>query len=106
MIALAKAALNKNEALFTSKLDVNVRKKPVKCYIWSITLILELWTLQEIDRKSRGSFEMWYHRRMEKISCTDRVKSEEVLFRVGARNILHAVKRRKANWLGHILCRN
>jgi hypothetical protein len=42
MIALAKAACNKNEALFTSKLDVNVRKKSVICYIWSITLILEL----------------------------------------------------------------
>jgi len=49
MIALAKAALNKNEALFTSKLDVNLRKKPVNCYIWSITLILKLGTLQEVE---------------------------------------------------------
>jgi hypothetical protein len=42
MIVLAKAALNKNEALLTSKLDVNLRKKPVKCYIWSVTLMLKL----------------------------------------------------------------
>jgi hypothetical protein len=37
-IAMAKAALNKKEALFTSKMDSELRKKLVKCYIWSITL--------------------------------------------------------------------
>ena len=36
-IDMAKAAFNK-EALFTSKLDCNSRKKPVNCYIWSIAL--------------------------------------------------------------------
>ena len=41
------------------------------------------------------------------ISSTDFVKNEEVLHRVKEeRNILHTVKRRKANWIGHILCRN
>jgi hypothetical protein len=44
---------------------------------------------------------------MEKISWTDRVRNEEVLHRVKEeRNILHTIKRRKANWIGHILCRN
>jgi len=33
-IAMAKAAFNKKkEALFTRKLDLNLRKKLVKCYI-------------------------------------------------------------------------
>jgi hypothetical protein len=40
------------------------------------------------------------------ISWTDRVKNEEVLHRVKEeRNILHTIKRRKANWIGHILRR-
>jgi hypothetical protein len=44
---------------------------------------------------------------MEKISWTDRVRSEEVLHRVkGERYILHTIKRRKANWIGHNLRRN
>jgi hypothetical protein len=44
---------------------------------------------------------------MEKISWTDRVRNEEVLHRVKEeRNILHTIKRRKANWIGHILRRN
>jgi len=39
---------------------------------------------------------------MEKISWTDRVKNE-VLHRVKEeRIILHTVKRRKADWIGHI----
>jgi hypothetical protein len=37
-IVMAKASLNKKMALCTSKLDLNLRKKAVKCYIWSITL--------------------------------------------------------------------
>jgi len=44
---------------------------------------------------------------MEKISWTDHVRNEEVLF--GAkeqRNILHEISKRKANWIGHILRRN
>jgi hypothetical protein len=50
---------------------------------------------------------MWCWRRMEKISWTDRVRNEEVLHRVKEeRNILHKIKRRKANWIGHILRRN
>ena len=35
------------------------------------------------------------------------MRSEEVLLRVSDQsNILHTIKRRKANWIGHILRRN
>jgi hypothetical protein len=41
---------------------------------------------------------------MEKISFSDLVRNEEILHRVKEeRNILHTIKRRKANWTGHIL---
>ena len=44
---------------------------------------------------------------MEKISWTDRVRNEEELLQVDEqRNILHAIRKRKANWIGHILHRN
>ena len=35
-IAVAKAAFNKKRALFTNTLDLELRKKLMKCYIWSI----------------------------------------------------------------------
>jgi len=44
---------------------------------------------------------------MEKISWTDCVRNEEVLLRVKEqRNILHEIRKRKSNWVGHILRRN
>jgi hypothetical protein len=89
-------------------LELNLRKKLVKCYIWSIALCgAETWTLRIVDQKYLESFEMWCWRRMEKISWTERVRNEEVLHRVKEeRNIVHTIKRRKANWIGHILRRN
>ena len=43
---MAKAAFNKKRTLFTSILDLEWRKKLVKCYIWSIALYgAETWTL-------------------------------------------------------------
>jgi len=35
-IAMDKAAFNQKRALFTGTLDWELRKKLVKCYIWSI----------------------------------------------------------------------
>jgi hypothetical protein len=44
---------------------------------------------------------------MQKIGWNDCVRNEEVLHRVTEeRNILHTIKKRKANWIGHILPRN
>ena len=45
-IAMAKAAFNKKKNLFTSKLDLNLRKRLVRCCVWSIALYgAETWTL-------------------------------------------------------------
>jgi len=105
---MAKAAFNKKRALCTSTLDFELRKKLVKCYVWSINLYgAETWTLRAVDQKQLESFEIWCWRRMEKISWTDHVGNEEILLRVREqRNILHEVSKRKANWIGHILRRN
>jgi len=56
---MAKAALNKKRALFTSTLDLELRKKILKCYIWSIALYgAENRTLRAVDQKHLESFEM------------------------------------------------
>jgi len=36
---ISKAAFNKENTLFTSKVNSNLRKKLVKCYIWSISFV-------------------------------------------------------------------
>jgi hypothetical protein len=56
---MAKAALNKKKNLFTSKLDLNLRNKLVKCYIWSIAFYgAEMWTLRKVDQKYLESVEI------------------------------------------------
>ena len=75
-IAMAKAAFSKKKTLFTRKLELNLRKKLIKCYIWSIALYgAETWILRAADQKYLGSFEMWCWRRMEKISWADHVRN-------------------------------
>jgi hypothetical protein len=105
---MAKAAFNKKRDLFTSTLDLGLRKKLVKCYISSIALYgAETWTFRAVDEKYLESFEMWCGRRMKKISWTYQVRSEEASHRVKEqKNILHKISKRKANWTGHILHRN
>jgi hypothetical protein len=85
-----------------------LRKKLVKCYIWSLAFYgVETWTLPAVDQKHLERFEVWCWRRMEKINWTDHVRNKDVLLRVKEqRNILHEIRKRKTNWIGHILCRN
>jgi hypothetical protein len=55
---MAKAAFNK-KTLFTSILDLNLRKELVKRYIWSIAVYgAETWTRRKVNQKYLNSFEM------------------------------------------------
>ena len=49
---------------------------------------------------------MWWWRRKEQIIWAGLVRSEEVLQNVKEINILQTIKRRKANWIRHILGAN
>jgi hypothetical protein len=75
-IAMAQAVFKK-KTLFTSKLDLNLGKKLVKCYIWNIALYgAKTWTLQIEGQKYLERFEMYCWRRMEKTSWTYHARNE------------------------------
>ena len=58
---MAKVLFNKKKTYFTSTLDINLRKKLVKCYIWIMAFYgAETWTLLAEDQKHQENFEMWY----------------------------------------------
>jgi hypothetical protein len=45
-IVMAKAVFNRKKTMFSRKLGLNLRKKLVKCYIWSTELYsVETWAL-------------------------------------------------------------
>ena len=101
-----RIAFNRKMSLLTSKLNVELKKKLVRCYVWSIGLCgSETWTLRQLERKE--SFEMWCWRRMEKTKWSQKVTNEQVLDHIGEKRILlNNILRRKTNWIGHILRRN
>ena len=53
-IAMAKHAINKKRAIFTSTLDIKLRKRLVKRYSWSIVFYgAETWTLRRKKWKNK-----------------------------------------------------
>jgi len=57
---VAKAAFKMKKILSTRKSDLKLRKKRIKCYVWSIaSQCAETWTLRKIDQKYLESFKMW-----------------------------------------------
>jgi hypothetical protein len=80
---------------FTVLCRTNLRKKPVKIYIWSIGLYgADTWTLRKVDQKYLASFEMWW-RMMEKNNRTDRVKNEELLHNIERQGTSYTHKGKK-----------
>jgi len=56
---MAKGAFDKNMVLFTVKLDLNLMKELVKCYIWSKDLYgTDTWTFRKIEQKYLECIEM------------------------------------------------
>jgi len=107
--AVAKAAFKQKEgAVVTKKLYIKFKEETSKVRHLEHSFLCgaETLTLREVDKKYLESFAVWCWRRME-ISWTDHVGNEEVLRRVKEqRNILHAIKRLKAKWVGHTLRKN
>jgi hypothetical protein len=73
---MANAASNNKRTLFTTKMELELRKELVKCYIWSIALYgAETGTVWGVDQKQLECFEIWRWRSIEKISWTGHVKN-------------------------------
>jgi hypothetical protein len=51
-IVTTEATFNRKKTLFTSKLNINLREKLIKCCIWSKTLCAaEIWVLRKVGQK-------------------------------------------------------
>ena len=56
---IAKESFNIKISLLTSKVNIKIRKKLVRCYVWSILLYgSETWTLRKLKQKYLESIEM------------------------------------------------
>lgn len=89
-------------------INLDMRERFAKCFIWIDVLFgLETWTVRKKEVNYVESFEMWLGQRWEIIKCTDKLKNREVLEIVKeGKNMLHAVRKKKADWLNRILRTN
>jgi hypothetical protein len=104
-IGMAKAAWETKKRLLSGPLDLGLKKRLLKCYVWSVFAYgAETWTLRKRDMERIEAFEMWCWRRLMKISWVEKVTNKEVLQRVQEnRSLLGDIIKRKRNWLGHVL---
>ena len=68
-IGMAKKIFQDKKKLFTGKMNLELKKRIIKCVVWSVALYAAgTWTLTQVDRDILEALEIWIWRRMEKIS--------------------------------------
>jgi len=105
-IGMAKEVFNKMSAVFKNRqLKVKTKVRVLECYVWSVLLYgCDAWTVNENMKERLKSVEMWFLRRMLRISWTERVTNEEVLRRAGVkRTLMKVIRKRQMQFLGHVM---
>ena len=108
-IEIARSAFNSLKGtLLSSNINLNTKKRIIKCYVWSTLLYgCETWTVTQVHINKLQAFEMWVYRKMKRISWMDKITNDEVLRRVGAkRYVISAIKSRKIAYFGHLVRRD
>ena len=103
-IGQAKTAFMELSNILTNqRLGFKVRKRVLDCYIEPvITYGSESWNINKQANNAINAAEMWFLRRMQKISYIERVTNKEVLERVGVkRSLMNNIRKRQARFFGH-----
>lgn len=101
---MAKTAFMKMRSLLINKnIQINTKKRLVKCYIWPVLLYgSESWTTTKAIDKRIEALEMWIWRRILRISWTKKIRTEEVLQLMETRRELtRCYRERGLRFLGH-----
>ena len=101
-IGTAKAAFLKNKTLQSNKINLGLRARLARCYVWSTaTYAAETWTLKAEEKGRLECLERWIWRKLLGIRWQDRISNERLLRMTGQDNwkILQTIKTRKEDWL-------
>ena len=106
-IAMAKDTFCKMKTIFTNRnINIFTKIETLRAYVWSILLYgCESWTLSKNTEKKLEATEMWFIRRMLRISWTEKKSNTEVMEEAGyQRSLIKTIRKRQMQFLGHI-CR-
>ena len=105
-IGMAKTSFNQmSPVLKDRKLSIPLKVRLLKCFIWSVLLYgCESWTLSAALTRNIEATEMWFYRRMLRVSYTAHETNISVLQRMGQeRQLLRTIKERQTRFTGHII---
>ena len=95
-IAMSKDTFSKMKPIFTNRnISLSTKLNTLKTYVWSVLLYgCECWTLTpELERRLEAA-EMWFIRRIMKISWTEKKSNEEVMKLAGyVRSLLNTTRK-------------
>ena len=108
-IEIARSAFeNMSKTLTSRSINIELRLRVVKCYVWSTLLYgSETWTMTKSLTKKIEAFEMWIFRRMLKISYTEHKSNDAVLKLMKTeKQLINTIKQRKCRYFGHLIRRD
>lgn len=108
-IAIAKDSFIRISSVMKNRNIKNCTKiRILKGYVWSVLLYgCECWTIDNETRKRLEAVEMWFLRRMLKISWTEKKSNAEVLTTAGTtRSLIKTIRKRQMTFLGHVYRKN
>ena len=104
-LALSKETFTKMKPIFTNRnISLKTKMNALRAYVWSVLLYgCECWTLIKDLEKKLEAAEMWFIRRIMKVSWTERKTNEEVMGMAGyKRSLIKTIRERQLNFFGHI----
>ena len=108
-IAISKEAFSKMGTVLKSRnIKFETKILIMKTYIWSVLLYgCECWTISKTMEKRLVALEMWFLRRIFRISWTEKISNKEVLNLAEYEpSLMRAIKKRQLEFFGHINRRN
>ena len=108
-MAQAKASFQNMKSILTNKrMSLGVRKRVLQCYIEPILLYgCESWSMTKQTLTSIEAIEMWFLRRMLRVSWTEKTEKRtnlEILNTArSTRKLISNVKRRQAEFISHVM---
>jgi hypothetical protein len=105
-IAMAKETFYKlTNTFYNHNIRLGTKLNVLNTYVYSILLYAsECWTLSADMTKRLEAVEMWFYRRILRISYTKHITNEEVLNRMATtRNLIITVRRRQMSFFGHVM---
>ena len=79
--AIAKTAFNKDKNLLTNRsISLDLHKRFMKTYVWPTLLYgCEAWKISNVIQKKIEAGDIWFMRRMHRISWVEHASNESVL---------------------------